>query len=101
MIIPIDDEVNQVVKFLSNSVGYTISMNGDLTITPVYKTLDRWEVFWKEQEGSITFDYQKVFFTLEEAAQFFVEKRRYLCLGVDFNSLYEEGEKYNEQEKKE
>lgn len=87
--ISIDEEIKQVITLLSNSAGYSLSMGGDLTLCPVYGTRDHWEVYWEEQEDNIVLDYRKVFATLEEAAQYFVEKRRYLCLGVDFVKMYE------------
>lgn len=85
----IEEEVKRLIFLLESDAGYTISLNGDLTLSPVYGTRDRWEVYWEEQEGDTVFDYRKLFLTLEEAANYFVEKRRYLCLGVDFNQMYE------------
>jgi len=86
--ITIEEEINNIINFLSYNVGYTISINGDLTLNPVYGTIDHWEVAWSQQEDHIVYDYQKVFASLDEAVQFFVEKRRYMCLGVDFVELY-------------
>lgn len=90
--ITIDEEVKHVIAFLSTHIGYSISMGGDVNIIPVYGTIQHWEVTWKEQEDQIVYDYHKSFFTLDEAAQFFVEKRRYLCLGTDFVDLYNSDE---------
>jgi len=88
----IDEEVKQVIAFLSNQVGYSISMSGDINIIPIYGIIQHWEVTWNEQEEGSILDFHKAFFTLDEAAQFFVEKRRYLCLGADFVQMYNEPE---------
>ena len=86
--ITIEEEIKQIVTLLSYPAGYSLSLNGELTLSPIYGTIEHWEVFWEEIEDSTALDYRKIFFTLEEAVTFFVEKRRYLCLGVDFNQMY-------------
>jgi hypothetical protein len=87
-VITIEEEVKQIITLLSYPAGYSLSLNGEVTLTPIFGTIEHWEVFWKEVEDGVVLDYQKIFFTLDEAALYFVEKRRYLCLGVDFNQMY-------------
>lgn len=86
----IEEEIEHIISFLSNPAGYTISMNGDLTLFPIYGAIEHWEVSWNDEEDNMACDCHKIFLTLKEAAQFFVEKRRYMCLGVDFIKMYNE-----------
>lgn len=88
MITTIEKEIEHMIDFLSHGAGFSVSLNGDLTIAPIYGAIEHWEVAWQEQEDDMIFDYQKLFPTLEGAAQFFVEKRRYMCLGADFVQMY-------------
>ena len=94
--ISIEEEVEQIITLLSYSAGYTLSMYGELTLSPIYGAIEHWEVAWQEQEVGMICDYQKLFPTLSEAVQFFVEKRRYMCLGEDFVKIYNSTDKENE-----
>jgi hypothetical protein len=89
----IEEETKNIIALLSYPAGYTLSLNGNLTLSPVYGTIEHWEVAWQEDDEHVVYEYQKIFFDLDEAALFFVEKRRYLCLGVDFNKMYAEESK--------
>jgi len=83
----IDEEIAHLTSFLSHPAGFGISMD-TLHIRPIYGTIDHWQVDWQSQEDGMICDYYKIFPTLEEASTFFVEKRRYMCLGLDFNAIY-------------
>jgi hypothetical protein len=87
----IEEEIIHLVNFLSHSAGFSVDMNGQLGILPIYGTIEHWEIYWEGAEEGMNCQYQKIFFTLEEAATAFVEKRRYMCLGLDFNKMAEEG----------
>lgn len=91
----IDEEIKALVAFLSNPAGFDVAMS-DLHIRPIYGTIDHWEVDWEYEEAGTVLDFHRIFPTLEEAATFFVEKRRYLCLGLDFNQMAIDGIKEEE-----
>jgi hypothetical protein len=83
----IEEEIKALVTFLSNPAGFSVDMAGQLSIHPIYGTIEHWEVDWEEEDEELIYNYHKTFLTLEEAAQCFVEKRRYMCLGLDFNKM--------------
>lgn len=83
----IEEEIDHLVKFLQHPAGFDVDMAGQLCIRPVYETTQHWEVDWEEIEGTINLKFYKLFGDLKEAATFFVEKRHYLCLGLDFNEI--------------
>jgi hypothetical protein len=89
----IEEETNRLITFLSHPAGFDVSMAGQLCIRPIYETVHHWEVDWEENEDSVNYRFQKIFNSLDEAALFFVEKRRYLCLGLDFNQIAMEVDK--------
>jgi len=88
----IENEISSFTAFLSNPAGFGVSMD-TLHIRPIYGTIAHWQVDWQFEEEGMICDYYKIFHTLEEATTFFVEKRRYMCLGLDFNKIYEEESK--------
>ena len=88
----IEEEIAHVVAFLSHPAGFDVSM-ADLHIRPIYSTIDHWQVDWQTEEDGMICNYHKIFPTLEEAAECFVEKRRYMCIGLDFNQIYAEESK--------
>lgn len=83
----IEEEVQHLISFLRHPAGFDVAMGGMIHIQPIYETIEHWQVDWAELDNGIILTYQKIFFTLEEAVQFFVEKRRYLCLGLDYNAI--------------
>lgn len=89
----IEEEIQHLITFLNHPAGFDVDMAGMLCIRPIYETIEHWEVDWEQEEDGVVIQYHKIFFTLEEAATCFVEKRRYLCLGLDFNKMYLEPEK--------
>lgn len=91
----IDEEINQLISFLSNPAGFGVNMD-KLNIRPIYGTIQHWQVDWEYEEDGMVCDFYKIFFTLQEAATFFVEKRRYMCLGLDFNQMAIDGIKGEE-----
>lgn len=86
----IEDEIKHIVTFLSHPASFDIGMGGTLTLRPIDEgsPAQNWEVEWREDDGSIVLDFHKDFNSLEEAAKFFVEKRRYMCNGMDFERHY-------------
>ena len=89
----INDEIKHLKDFLSHPCGYIVDVAGELCIFPIYEMREYWEVSWKMTEDGITCDMNRQFVNLDDAVRFFVEKRRYLCLGSDFNAIYTEPEK--------
>ena len=87
----IEDESAYLTKFLSESTGFGLNYSDQLSISPVGETAPYtwWIVGWENQLDGFGCYSTKSFNNLEEAAQFFVEKRRYLCLGGDFRQLQE------------
>ena len=85
----IEEEIKHLITFLDHPAGYIVDVAGELCIFPIYEMREFWEVTWKIVEDGVSIDLNRQFVTLEEAANFFVEKRRYLCLGSDFNKLAE------------
>jgi hypothetical protein len=88
----IEDEIKHLIAFLSHPAGFDVDMAGQLCIRPIYETTSHWEVDWEVDEDDengirMTLQFHKVFDSLEDAATFFVEKRHYLCLGLDFNQI--------------
>ena len=85
MIMTIDEEVKRLVDFLSHPAGFNVNWGGLLCIRPIDECCPpvRWEVDWEETIDNQTVDSYKAFDSLQEAAQYFVEKRRYLLYGLD------------------
>lgn len=86
----IDEEVKHLKDFLSHPAGFIVDVAGELCIFPIYEMREYWEVSWKITEDQSALEMNRQFVTLEEAATFFVEKRRYMCLGSDFNALVQD-----------
>lgn len=86
----IDEEVQHLVAFLSHPAGFDAGMGGILQIRPVdeFSPPQSWAVDWVEDDAELIYEYEKCFPSLQEAAQFFVEKRRYMCHGLDFEAIY-------------
>ena len=87
---PIEDEIQHIIDFLSHPASFDIGMGGTLTLRPIDEgsPATNWEVEWEEYDGDIRMDFHKDFNSLEEAVRFFVEKRRYMCNGMDFETHY-------------
>lgn len=87
--ISIDQEVEHLEKFLSHSCGFEVSIYDILEIRPIDEGCppSNWEVSWKGMEDGMEIDSYKEFNSLHDACQFFVEKRRYMCLGADFEEI--------------
>lgn len=85
----IEDEIAALVAFLKHPAGFNVDMCGLLCIRPVDECSppETWEVDWEHNINGTQCNFHKVFLNLEEAAQFFVEKRHYLCLGLDFEAI--------------
>lgn len=85
----IEDEVKHLITFLSHEAGFDVDMGGVLCIRPIDEGSPPtfWEVDWEETDDGIKLSFAKEFPNLEEAAQFFVEKRHYLCEGADFQLI--------------
>lgn len=85
----IDEEVQRLEDFLSHSCGFEVSCYAILQIRPIDEGCppSDWEVSWKEMHDGIEYDSFKEFCNLHDACQYFVEKRRYLCLGADFEEI--------------
>lgn len=86
----IEEETQFLINFLSHPAGFIVDVAGELCIFPIYEMREYWEVTWKITEDNISLELNKQFVTLEEAATFFVEKRRYMCLGSDFVKMAQE-----------
>lgn len=86
----IDEEVKHLIDFLSHPAGFDVDMHGSLCIRPICEDSPpkHWAVDWEEVVDGITVSMEKEFPNdLAGAAQFFVEKRRYMCAGLDFEKM--------------
>lgn len=92
MITAIEDEIKHIIDFLSHRCGFEVSLYATLQIRPIDEGCPptEWEVYWKETVDGVEFESYREFTSLQDAAQFFVEKRRYMCLGADFESLLDD-----------
>lgn len=90
----IEEEVQHIVAFLSHPAGFNVDWGGVLTIRPISEDSPPtdWAVNWSETIDDIAYECEKCFPTLQEAAQCFVEKRRYLVYGLDFEQILMGGE---------
>jgi hypothetical protein len=88
----IEQEIEHLFDFLSHPCGFEIGLYSLLTIRPVCEgsppTL--WEISWTDIEEELELEYFKTFYDLREAVVFFVEKRRYKCIGADFEKIRNE-----------
>ena len=86
----IEEEIQHLMDFLSHPAGFDVGMGGILQIRPIDEGSPptNWAVDWEDQEGDVISEYEKCFPSLQEAVQFFVEKRRYMCHGLDFEAVY-------------
>jgi hypothetical protein len=89
--ISIEEEVQRIVHFLSQGIDYTLTI-GTLSVTPICSDEACWVVNWQEQFDNTILECQKDFISLFDAAQCFVEKRRYMCIGSDFDTLENDNE---------
>jgi hypothetical protein len=85
----IEEEIQHLITFLRHPGGFDVDMSGILCIRPIDEGSPptSWEVDWEEIDDGIILNFSKEFPNLEEAAQFFVEKRHYLCEGADFQLI--------------
>ena len=85
----IEEEIQHLFAFLSHPGGFDVDMGGILCIRPVDEGCPPtyWEVDWEEEEEGVRLNFSKEFPNLAEAAQFFVEKRHYMCNGADFEAI--------------
>lgn len=95
----IEEEVQSLVVFLSHPAGFDVDLGGMICIRPIDESSppDLWEVDWTEDHSAevpaaCPYQCAREFSSLQEAAQFFVEKRRYLCYGLDFEQILMGGE---------
>src|ERR1700675_4289533 len=86
----IEEEIHHLIDFLSHPAGFDVGMGGILQIRPIDEGSPpiNWAVDWEEDDGDLRLNYEKEFASLQEAVQFFVEKRRYMCNGMDFEAVY-------------
>lgn len=85
----IEDEIQFMETFLAHSCGFEVSLYALLEIRPIDEGCppSEWEVSWKDLIDGMEVTSFKEFNNLHEACQCFVEKRRYLCLGADFEEI--------------
>lgn len=85
----IEKEIEKIVDFLNHPAGFDVGMGGVLCIRPIDENSPphRWEVDWEEQLDGMRAEFYKEFDDLQSAAQFFVERRRLMCEGLDFVAL--------------
>lgn len=86
----IDEEVEMLITFLSHPAGFDVGMGGTLQIRPVDEGSPptNWAVDWEDEDDNVVYEYERCFPSLREAAQFFVERRRYMCNGLDFQAIF-------------
>ncbi|HEY5268335.1 MAG TPA: hypothetical protein VII94_04335 [Candidatus Saccharimonadales bacterium] len=85
----IEEEIEHLMTFLSHPGGFDVDMGGILCIRPIDEGCPptSWAVDWEEHIEGICYDYEKLFPSLAEAVKFFVEKRHYMCNGLDFSQM--------------
>lgn len=85
----IEDEIKHMITFLSHEAGFDVDIGGILCIRPVDEGCPptNWAVDWEEHIEGVRYDYEKCFPSLAEAVKFFVEKRHYMCNGLDFQEI--------------
>lgn len=88
----IEEEIQHLMIFLSHPGGFDVGMGGILFIRPVDEGCPptNWAVDWEEHIEGVRYDYEKCFSSLAEAVKFFVEKRHYMCDGLDFDKMARE-----------
>ena len=85
----IEEEISHLTAFLRQKIGHVVTID-HLVIVSVCGGDDCWMVAWQEDDDGVPLDCQRDFSCLEEAASFFVERRRYLCIGSDYLDLENE-----------
>jgi hypothetical protein len=88
------EEITALVAILSHPAGFDVDICGTLIIRPIDENSppQRWEVDWEEIKDNFTTTFSQEFSVLSEAVSFFVQKRRELQLGLDFEkSILEKG----------
>jgi hypothetical protein len=85
----IEEEIEHFMTFLSHPGGFDVGMGGVLQIRPVDEGSPptNWAVDWEEEDENVVYEYEKCFPSLQEAVQFFVEKRHFMCNGLDFDAI--------------
>lgn len=85
----IEEEVEHLFTFLSHPAGFDVDMGGILCIRPVDEGSPptHWEVDWEDDMDGVRAECFKEFDNLRDACQFFVEKRHYMCNGLDFDAI--------------
>lgn len=83
----IDEEVERLISFLLHPAGFDVGCAGVLSIRPTDENSPpvTWEVEWEHELDDYKVNSYRNFKTLQSAAQFFVEKRRYMLEGLDFD----------------
>lgn len=86
----IEEEIDHFMAFLSHPAGFDAGFGGILQIRPIDEGSPptNWAVDWEDREGDTVLEYEREFPSLRAAVEFFVEKRRYLCYGLDFEAIY-------------
>lgn len=89
----IEEEIELLISFLMET-KFNVSVKDLLFIKvidingpgpwPHGRSLPHYEVQWEIKEENMVCQYHKTFVSLREAATFFVEKRRYMVIGYDF-----------------
>jgi hypothetical protein len=86
----IEEEIRFLVDFLRHPAGFDVDMGGTLTIRPISEDSppSHWAVDWEDVIDGVSVSQERCFpDDLEGAVQFFVEKRHYMCNGLDFNKI--------------
>jgi hypothetical protein len=83
--ITIEEEVSNIIHLMSGQIEYTLSI-GNIILNSICGIEECWIVTWQQEDSGIQLQYQRDFNNLPEAALFFVEKRRYMCVGSDFEN---------------
>ena len=88
-------EIQIVLQVINHPAGFDLDLFGHML--NIGSTNSNWEVTWEELLDDQIVETYKEFFSVEEAARFFVEKRHDLQLGIDFEEalMKEQREKQN------
>jgi hypothetical protein len=85
----IEEEIEHLFTFISHPAGFNVDMCGLLCIRPINEASPPtfWEVDWEDEENGTVMKFHKEFVDLRAACVFYVERRRLMCLGLDFEAL--------------
>ena len=85
-----DEEIKMVYQLIGHPAGFILDLFGEMLF--IRSTYYEFEIGWEEVLDGLVLKNYKLFWDLQDAATFFVEKRHEMQLGIDFEAeLMREG----------